>query len=73
MPSEPLFFASRSNLGGWWSASWALTRGTAEAHPERCRVSLFSLLLGNDEHNPSGFDVPEHFREPEVPGQENHD
>lgn len=56
--------------------------GRAEAHPERCRVSLSSLLLGgergtlccgDDEHNLSGFDVPEHFREPEVPGQENHD
>jgi hypothetical protein len=27
---------------------------------------------GNDQHNPSGFDVPEHFREPEVLGLDNH-
>lgn len=54
-------------------------RGTAEAHPERFRVSLFSLPLaggvpgcGNDEHDPSGFDVPEHLSEPEIRGQHNH-
>jgi hypothetical protein len=28
--------------------------------------------LQYDEHAPSGFEVPEHFREPEVLGQENH-
>jgi hypothetical protein len=42
-------------------------------------VSLFSLLLGglrgglgcgNDEHDPSGLDVPEHFREPEFLGRD---
>jgi hypothetical protein len=53
--------------------------GTAEAHPERFRVSLFSLLLvggvsrcGNEAHDLSGFNVPEHFREPEVRGQHDH-
>jgi trehalose-6-phosphatase len=61
----------------------APTKGDwAEAHPERYRVGLFSLPLGgergmlccgDDEHDPSGFDVPEHFRELEVQGQENHD
>ena len=62
-----------------WLVLPALARETAEAHPERCRVSLFLAVsrcgawCGNDAHNPSGFDVPEHFREPEVPGQENHD
>jgi hypothetical protein len=52
-----------------------------EAHPVRFRVSLFSLLLvgglretlgcGNDEHDPSGFKVPEHFREPEILSRDN--
>jgi hypothetical protein len=45
-------------------------------------VSLFPLLLGgergtlcceDDEHDLSGFDVPEHFREPEILSQENND
>ena len=27
-----------------------------------------ALYCRNDEHNPSGFDVPEHFREPEFLG-----
>jgi len=31
-----------------------------------------ALGCGDDEHDPAGFDVPEHFREPEVLGQENH-
>jgi hypothetical protein len=29
------------------------------------------LRGGNDEHDPSGFDMPEHFRKPEFPGLEN--
>ena len=34
--------------------------------------SALLRLCRNDEHNPSGFDVPEHFREPDVLGRENH-
>jgi hypothetical protein len=54
----------------------------AEAHSGRCRVSLFPLLLRgsqgtlccrDDDYDLSGFDVPEHFREPEVLGHQNHD
>jgi hypothetical protein len=47
------------------------------------RVSLFSLLLGgglrgrlrceDDEYDPAGFKVPEHFREPEFISRDNHD
>jgi hypothetical protein len=35
-----------------------------------CFDSVLARGVGcrNDEHNPSGFDVPEHFREPEVLG-----
>lgn len=63
-------------------ASGRLAGGTAEAHPDRLRVSLFSFPLGglrwvlwcgNNAHDPAGLDVPEHFREPEILGQDNHD
>ena len=49
----------------------------AEARPEKFRVSLFSLRLfgsvecGNDEHDLSGFKVPENFREAEFVGVDN--
>jgi hypothetical protein len=44
-------------------------------------VSLFScrsvasgaLCRENDAHDPSGFDVPEHFREPELVGLDSND
>ena len=55
--------------------------GMAEAHPGRFRVSLFlcrsvargSLFREDYAHYLSGFDVPEHFREPEFLGPDSHD
>lgn len=32
-----------------------------------------AVCCRNDEHDPAGFDVLEHFREPEVLGHQNHD
>jgi hypothetical protein len=39
-----------------------------------CRlVASGSLFWENNAHDPSGFDVPEHFREPEFMSLDNHD
>src|SRR6266571_5377593 len=61
--------ARRTRTGSWTlamaCASGVSTQNGRGSPGDMPGEPLF-LLLENDKHNPSGFDVPEHFREPEV-------
>jgi hypothetical protein len=64
--------ARRPVTGGQSRGGLAVLRWPALGSRSVLLRLWFGARSQDDEYNPSGFDVPEHFREPDVLGRENH-